>query len=117
MKTLNLIVIALFFSLPAFSTNPLGTNSSNYEIESPETIVAEVESRFKIITSEIEEISVTSLNQKIKVIILNDEFRKIRVEYVDNFEDIYNQSTLLPLINRSEFISTIYNVSYFMLRK
>ena len=118
MKTLNLIVVALFLSLPALCTNPLLSNSSNEEMaETLEAVATEVESRFRIVADEPEELSIKSLSEKIKVIILNDEFRKVRVDYVDKLEDIYNQSTLLPLINRSEFISTIYNVSYFMLRK
>jgi hypothetical protein len=118
MKVLKLIVIALIFSFPAFCTNPILSSSVDAEVEdATETIAAEVETLFGLVFDEIEQISLKSISEKMQVVILNEEFRKVRVDEVDKFEDIYSQSMLLPLIYRSEFISTIYNVSYFMLRK
>lgn len=118
MKTPHLIVIALMFSIPAFCTNPVLNNSAQAETEEiAETISEEIKKVINNVFDGKEEKLFYNLNEKIKVIIINDSFQKVRVDYVDKIEDIYTQSTLLPVINRSEFISRIDNVSYFMLRK
>ena len=52
-----------------------------------------------------------------KIIILDQDFNKIREENVASAEKLSNQSMLVPIIYRSEFITKVYNVSYYMLKK
>ena len=63
------------------------------------------------------ETGLTDPIEKFKIIIMDSEFNKIRVESVEKIEDIYNQSTLVPIIYRSEFVTKIHNVSYYILQK
>jgi hypothetical protein len=60
---------------------------------------------------------IKNITPKNKVIILDANFNKIREENVDNIENLNNQSMLVPIIYRSQFITQIYNVSYYMIQK
>ena len=55
--------------------------------------------------------------EKSKIIIMVSDFRKIREESIEKTEDICDQSTLVPIIYRSQFITKVHNVSYYMLQK
>ena len=52
----------------------------------------------------------------LQIIIMNEDFRKVREEEIDSMEEINAQSTLVPVIYRSELIASIDNVSYYMLK-
>jgi hypothetical protein len=110
MKT-SILTFALFiYSLSVFATNP-----EVEATESAETIKMEVNNLVSEIFSEKPDL-LKKGNEKIKIIIFNQDFRKVREEVIDSMKDIYSQSTLVPVIYRSEFITSIDNVSYYMLK-
>ncbi len=111
MKSSALLLLVCFFSISVFANNP--------EIEKKgESIVQELE--YKIILENLLDSNTKTLNpfinEKCKVIIIDDKFNKIREEALEKLEDICSQSTLTPTIYRSEFIIKIHNISYYMLR-
>jgi len=59
----------------------------------------------------------SQLAEKNKVIIIDEFFNKIREELIDDIDNISSQSVLVPTIYRSQFITKVHNVSYFMLKK
>lgn len=60
---------------------------------------------------------VTQIKEKCKIIIIDENFNTIREESVSGIENVNNQSILVPTIYRSQFITTVHNVSYYMLEK
>lgn len=110
MKTINLILILLIFSFSALATNP--------EIESTESaeiIKTEINNPVLDLYNEQSDI-LKEEPKKIKIIIMNEDFRKVREEVIDSMEEINSRSTLVPVIYRSELITSIDNVSYYMLK-
>ena len=110
MKISSLTFITLFISLTAFATNPEIESS-----ESAEVIKVEVNNLVLDLFNEKPDLQKEE-NKKIKIIIMNENFRKVREEVIDNMKEINSQSTLVPVIYRSELITSIDNVSYYMLK-
>ena len=112
MKRCALVFLAFIIYFPVFASNPnsefvITKKSNNLEIQT--------------ILDEIQNVEISHLIEKIsnknKVIILDVNFKKIREEYVDENEDLNNQTMLVPIIYRCQFIAKVYNVSYYMLQK
>jgi len=53
---------------------------------------------------------------EMKIIIMNSDFRKVREDKIRDLEEINNESTLVPVIYRAEFVANIYNVLYYVLK-
>lgn len=60
---------------------------------------------------------VSQLEKINKVIIMDKDFNKIREAFLDKDQNTNNQSMLQPFINRSQFITKVHNVSYYVLEK
>lgn len=111
MKIIGILLI-LFLSLPTFAGNP------NIEIKAKkESPKLEANTLLRAtFTDEVEKLA-ASITSKNRVIIIDANFNKVREEPVDHIENLSNQSMLVPIIYRSQFITKIYNVSYYMLQK
>ena len=113
--TMKTSAILAFVCLLSFSS--LANNS---EIELKE-IVPSPELEFSTAFEELFEnkakVNNASIIEKRKIIIMDSDFKKIREESIEKTEDIFNHSTLVPIIYRSQFITKVHNVSYYMLQK
>ena len=111
MKIIGMLLI-LLISFPTFASNP------TLEIKAEkESIQKETKALFEeVFKDEISKVA-ASISNKERVIIIDENFNTVREESVDNIEKLSNQSILVPTIYRSQFISKIYNVSYYMLKK
>ena len=112
MKTTAILVFVCLLSYYSFANNP--------EIELKE-IVPSPELDFSTAFEELFEnkarLNNASIVEERKIIIIDSDFKKIREESIEKTEDIFNQSTLVPIIYRSQFITKVNNVSYYMLQK
>ncbi len=111
MKSSTLFLLACLISFSVFANNPALVKSEKntaQELEYNNVLENLLISHTEILNPFV--------NEKCKVIILDDKFNTIREETIDKIEDICNQSMLTPTIYRSEFILKISNVSYYMLR-
>ncbi len=105
--------IALFLSL--FTLYATANGSNNEKAENLETKNIEIENVIDELF-EKEKLIVEEEEPELKVVILNRDFRKVRVGRVESIQKINSESTLTPVIYRSEFITKIHNVSYYMLK-
>lgn len=112
MKISALILLVCFFCTSVFATNSVFEKK-----EKPATQELSISSIIEEIFDNKTEISNTFPNKKLKIIIMDNDFKKIKEESFEKIEDIYNQSTLVPIIYQSEFITKIHNVSYYILQK
>lgn len=110
MKTSIITFALLIYCLSVFATNPEVETT-----ESAEVIKVEVNNLVSEIFSEKPDL-LKEENEKIKIIIYNQDFRKVREEVIGSMKEINAQSTLVPVIYRSELITSIDNVSYYMLK-
>ena len=112
MKIPAIFFFVCFFCISVLAKNPaLETKEKNTEVK------LEISSILDEIFNNKTETGITDPIEKFKIIIMDSEFNKISVESVEKVEDIYNQSTLVPIIYRSEFITKIHNISYYILQK
>jgi len=111
MKTFCIALFLSFFSLYATASR-----SNNEKAEYFETKNIEIENVIDELF-EKENLIVEEEKPELKVVILNSDFRKVRVGRVESIEKINSESTLTPVIYRSEFITKIHNVSYYMLKE
>ena len=112
MKTIPLLFFLLLFCFTLHAYNPKLEAKAQLSIQQTEMneILEEVldvdENQF-----------VNQVKARNKIIIIDEDFNTIREESIDNEENLNNQSMLVPIIYRSEFIGKVYNVSYYMLEK
>lgn len=112
MKTITLLSLGLLINFSLYSYNPVPDTNEKSEIQQIEfnRILDDVldvdESRF-----------VAQLEKRHKIVIIDENFNKIREESVDKAENLTKQSMLVPIIYRSQFITKLQNVSYYMLEK
>ena len=112
MKTSTILVFVCLFSFSSFANNP--------EIEIKEIVTApelEFSAAFEELFENKAKLNNANIVEKSKIIIMDSDFRKIREESIEKTEDICDQSTLVPIIYRSQFITKVHNVSYYMLQK
>jgi len=111
MKTLFVALI--------FSTLPLLSNANESNAENAENLESENIELENLMNDLFEEKTplIESENQQLKVVILNSDYRKVRVGRVDNMDNINSESTLLPVIYRSVFLTKIHDTSYYMLKE
>ena len=92
----------------------------NPEIELKEIVTApelDFSTAFEELFENKARVNNASIVEKRKIIIIDSDFKKIREESIEKTEDIFDQSTLVPIIYRSQFITKVHNVSYYMLQK
>lgn len=113
MKTTTILFLALLLlNFAAYATNPA------VEVEEKnETQKIEFNEILEEALDVDENLFVAQINEKSKIIIIDENFNKIREESVDGIENVNNQSMLVPTIYRSQFITKVHNVSYYMLEK
>ena len=112
MKASAILYFVCLLSFSSFANNP--------EIEIKEVVTAtelEIDIALEELFENKAKVNNTSIVEKTKIIIIDSDFKKIREESIDKTEDICNQSTLVPIIYRSQFIAKVQNVSYYMLQK
>jgi hypothetical protein len=111
MKTLFVALI--------FSTLPLLSNANESNAENAENLGTENIELENLMNDLFEEKTplIESENQQLKVVILNSDYRKVRVGRVENMDNINSESTLLPVIYRSVFLTKIHDTSYYMLKE
>ncbi len=110
MKTtcVALLLLLIFSTVEANTTNPEGLEAQDpARIELGELINDIFEDKTGLVKKE---------NPELKIIILNNDFRKVREDNISSMDEINAQSTLVPVIYRSEFVAEIYNVSYYILK-
>lgn len=112
MKIFALIFFICFFCISVFANNPASEPK-----EKNTTQELDISSILEEIFDNKTEISNTVHDNKIKIIIMDSDFKKIREESMDKIEDIYNLPTLVPIFYQSEFIIKIDNVSYYILQE
>lgn len=115
MKTSILATIAFLIYLAANSADLREEEATNREKHESSIEQSELYLLVKDVLAE-DEPSIAEEAKQSKIIIMNKEFRKVRVGYIDNFEDLDWQSTLVPVIYRANFITKIDHVSYYMLK-
>lgn len=94
----------------------LGGVNPDY-IENKEVASTELNSGVAEFVESFIEKSNNFADEKIKIVIYNEALRKVRVEVIDKMEDINLHSTLFPIFHSTDLITTIDNVSYYLLRK
>lgn len=112
MKTTILFLLGLSLT---FSTNAYNLKSNikvNHEIHN-----AELNEVLNEVLDVNENKFAAELQRKNKIVIIDGDFNKIREESVDKLDNLNNQSMLVPFIYRSQFITKVHNVSYYMLEK
>ena len=110
MKTtcITLLCLLFFTTIEANATNPVELEvQEKSSIELGELINDIFKDKTGLVKTE---------NPELKIIILNNDFRKVREDNINSMDEINAQSTLVPVIYRSEFIAQIYNVSYYILK-
>lgn len=108
------LLLLLVLSL-TFSTNAYNLKSNikvNHEIYN-----AELNEVLNEVLDVDENKFAAELQRRNKIVIIDGDFNKIREETVDKLENLNNQSMLVPFIYRSQFITKVHNVSYYMLEK
>jgi hypothetical protein len=113
MKTSILATIAFLIYLAASSADlreEEAINHSEYSTEKNELYLLA-----KDVLAEDEPI-IAEKTKQAKIIIMNSDFRNVRVGYVNSMEELNWQSTLVPVIYRANFITKIDHVSYYMLK-
>ena len=118
MKTLASLICICLLSITTFASNPELETVEPTEIKETAATAQELEFQ-RVIQNILKEESpfCNDTTPKCKIIILDNNFRTIRAESLEKMEDVCNQSTLVPIIYRSVFITKINQVSYFMLQK
>ena len=112
MKTTAILVFVCLLSYSSFANNP--------EIELKEIVTApelDFSTAFEELFENKARLNNASIVEERKIIIIDSDFKKIREESIEKTEDIFDQSTLVPIIYRSQFITKVHNVSYYMLQK
>ena len=112
MKNLTFLSIALLLCCSALANNPMKESEKEGE-----SLQMEINDILKEISNEDMNLLVKNITPKNKVIIMDGDFNKIWEEYIDENEEINNQTMLVPILYRTQFIAKIYNVSYYMLQK
>ncbi|MCK5701294.1 MAG: hypothetical protein KAI29_09080 [Cyclobacteriaceae bacterium] len=112
MKISISILFICFFSFSVSANNPTLEST-----EKKTALELEISSIIEEILNKNTETNNALIDEQCKIIIINSEFKKIKEESIEKIDDICTQSTLVPIIYRSEFIMKIYNVSYYMLQK
>ena len=112
MKTITLLSLGLLISFSLYSYNPVPGTNDKSEIQQIE---------FNEILDDVLDIDenrfVAQLEKQNKIVIIDNDFNKIREESVDKVENLTRQSMLVPIIYRSQFITKLHNVSYYMLEE
>jgi len=110
--TTNLTLALLLLNFAVYATKPA------VEVEEKnETQKIEINEILEKALDVDENQYVAQIKEKSKIIIIDENFNKIREEFVDSTENLNNQSMLVPTIYRSQFITKVHNVSYYMLEK
>jgi hypothetical protein len=109
MKTSMLTFVFIIYSLSVFATDPEVKATA-----SAKAIRTEVN---KLVLGLFDENPDILKEGKIKIIIFNQDFRKVREEAIDSMKEINVESTLAPVIYRSDLIASIDNVSYYLLNQ
>lgn len=111
MKTVCVLISVFLLSITSNANNP--------KIEQSEIHVKQNMELKNLITNLFDNQSglVQEKNQKVKIVIMNSDYRKVRVDEVESMKEINLESTLLPVIYRSVFVTKIHNVAYYMLKE
>lgn len=111
MKLSALILFFSFFCISLFANNPAFEKK-----EKKTTLELEISKLVKELFDTNLEFPESSPNEKFKIVIMDSEFNILREESIEKIDNLYNQSILVPLIYRSELITKINGVSYYILR-
>ena len=112
MKIIILLITSLILNLTVYASN------SNAESKDVNAILQTELEDIQDQIFDVDEIKFVSQLQKLnKVIIMDQNFNKIREVYFEKEENLNNQPMLQPFINRSQFITKVDNVSYYVLEK
>jgi hypothetical protein len=109
MKTSMLTFVFIIYGLSVFATDP-----EDKATASAKAIGTEVN---KLVLGLFDENPDILKEGKTKIIIFNQDFRKVREEAIDSMKEINVESTLAPVIYRSDLIASIDNVSYYLLNQ
>jgi hypothetical protein len=109
MKTSMLTFVFIIYGLSVFATDP-----EDKATASAKAIGTEVN---KLVLGLFDENPDILKEGKKKIIIFNQDFRKVREEAIDSMKEINVESTLAPVIYRSDLIASIDNVSYYLLNQ
>jgi hypothetical protein len=114
MKRSALFLTIFLLSLTVSAYNP----ETNSQVTNAPKMLAErapeIQQNFESVFDD-EVFLFTSESKKTKVIIMDQNLNIIREECVDEMQNLCNQSTLVPIIYRSEFVAKVNKVSYFIL--
>ena len=110
MKTICIAFLCLMIALTVEANT---ANPEEMEVQNQSNIeVGEmIDDMFKIETGLVQ-----NETTEIKIVILNSDFRKVREDNIKSMDEINKQSTLVPVIYWSEFVTKIYSVSYYILK-
>jgi hypothetical protein len=111
MKTSMLTFVFIIYGLSVFATDPEVKATA-----SAKAIRTEVNKLVLGLFDENPDILKEGKTKK-KIIIFNQDFRKVREEVIDSMKEINVESTLAPVIYRSDLIASIDNVSYYLLNQ
>ena len=111
MKILALFLFFVFSSFSIFANNTaLARNEKKIVLELEYEDIMEDRFNENIETSE------SLPSSKIKIVIMDKYFNKIREESIDTMDELYQKSILIPLIYRSELVTEIHQEKYYILR-
>jgi len=110
MKAIFVLFVCIFFSFSSFANN---SNSELAKVLEPQQ--KELKNLIISLFANQTDLAIEE-DKKLKIIIMNSDFRKVRVGEVENLRDLNAESTLVPVIYRSEFVTKIHNVSYYILK-
>ncbi len=112
MKIIILLTASLILSVSVYASN------SNAEVKDSQVLPqTEINDILNKVLDVDEYKFVSQLQKQSKIIIMDENFNKIREDYLDKEENLNNQSMIQPFIYRSQFIAKVHNVSYYMLEK
>jgi len=111
MKISVLTLFLIFFSTSLFANNPALDKN-----EKKTTQELEISNLIEELFDKNVETFEPKPKSKFRIVIMDNQFNKIREESFEKMDNIYKQSILIPLIYRSDLITNINGVSYYILR-
>ena len=111
MKISTLILPLIFFCTSLFANNPALDKN-----EKKTTHKFEISNLIEEIFDKNVETFESKPNSTFKIVIMDKNYNKIREESFEKMDHIYKQSILIPLIYRSDLITKINNVFYYVIR-
>ena len=107
MKILVIFLLFIFSTFSLFATKP--------SLEKTEKKTALPLEYSDIMEDQFNE-NIETSESKIKIVIMDDHFNKIREESIDTMDDLYSKSILIPLIYRSELVAEINSEKFYILQ-